>query len=222
MTSLSAEQRQVVIDMGFGSLIVFNIKSLPGKLTYHVVDKFDSDDMVIRNYAGDIKCDNEAVHDVFGIPMGDVDMYDLESNNESAFVKRWLRQFNIDHSKIRPSNIAEMIMDNKTSVGIIFKMNVLMLFANTMVTSESNGYIVKDVLYRVSKARLVNDADIRAIDWCGFLLKALKSSKNSWDRENPSKCPFAGPATFLTVSVVFFVLFILNNLTQFFILIVLF
>lgn len=72
-----------------------------------------------------------------------------------------------------------------------------MLFANTMVECDFNGKVVEKVLTRVA-----HDVEIQSIDWCGFILQALKYSKNSWKRDVPG-CYYHGPATFLTVSFSF-------------------
>ena len=193
MTSLNHKQRQFVKDIGFGSLLGFSIDSLPGKLVYYVVDSFDSKEMVIKTSRGDIKCDRQAVHDVFGVPMGPTNIYDLEESSNNDLENEWLGQWNIG-KKVRPANIASMF-NNDYEISEMFKINILMLFVSTMVESDSNGYIKLDLLKRLPK-----NSDLRSFDWCGFLLKSLASSKDNWNRDFPDKNPYSGPATFLSVS----------------------
>nr|XP_043639079.1 wiskott-Aldrich syndrome protein family member 2-like [Erigeron canadensis] len=90
MTSLNPNQRQFVEDIGFGSLLGFSIESLLRKLMYYVVDNFDSKEMVIRTSKGDIKCVTQAVHDIFGLPMGSTNIYDLEESSNDDLEKEWL------------------------------------------------------------------------------------------------------------------------------------
>lgn len=197
MTSgLNTIQQEAMRDFGFGSLIGFNIPFLPGKLVYHVVDNFDPENLVIKTSMGDISCDRDAVYDVFGIPKGEKDIFEYPSNEDSEFAKEWKRQWPPNFG-IRNSSIATKI-DESSVADNLFKMNVLMLFTNTMATSATNGVLCYEILNLVPI-----DADMRSIDWCGYLLKSLKVSKNKWDREYLEKNPYSGPATFLTVRFFF-------------------
>ena len=193
MTEINEDQKKSMHDFGLGSLVGFNIQRLPGKLTYYVVDAFNPDDMVIRTPRGDIACDRDAVHDVFGLPKGPNDILGFPSKENSDFVKQWLGQFP-KGSSIRKTLVANTILKTGGTDNI-FKMNILMLFANTMVTSSTNGEFSREVLHHVPI-----DVDMCTLDWCGYLLKYLKESKNHWDRKSPEKNYYAGPATFLAVS----------------------
>jgi hypothetical protein len=196
MTELNKAQQQVLHDFGFGSLVGFNIRSLPGKLAYYVVDAFDPENMVIRTSKGDIPCDRDAVRDVFGLPNGPNDILGFPSKENSDFVNEWLRQFPKDTS-VRKKLVVDAILKTGNTDNL-FKMNILMLFANTMVISSTNGEFSKEVLHHVPI-----DADMSTLDWCGYLLKYLKVSKKNWDRNHPEKNLYAGPATFLAVSFSF-------------------
>ena len=199
MTSLTPAQKECIKGMGFGSMIGFNIDKLPGKLVYHVVDNFDGTEMVIKNRAGDIQIDRDSVHDVFGIPKGHIDISSLEFKADFEFISEWFNQFP-NRKDIRPSAICTQILNSNGATDKLFKMNFLMLFANTMASSESNGKVKFDVLNYLSK-----DVDIASLDWCGFVLKNLKYSKSQWHRNDVNKNFYAGPATFLTVSVYVFI-----------------
>ena len=104
MTSLSYAQQECVKGMGFGSLIGFNIDKLPGKLVYHVVNNFDISQMVIKNRKGDIQIDHDSVHDVFGIPKGNIDISSIDFKADSEFISEWFNQFP-SRKDIRPSAI---------------------------------------------------------------------------------------------------------------------
>ena len=200
MSSLTLSQKKVLCDLRLGSLIGFNIFELPTKLVYYVVDSFDMDDMVIRTSMGDIKCDENAVFDAFGIRKGSVGLGELGNDADSEFIEDWYSQFD-DRKNIRNGKIADVINNKKGATDFTFKINFLILFWNSMICSDSSGLVKVDVLKRVSRETKLSD-----IDWCGHMLHELKFSKNKWNREFPERRPYCGPATLLTVS--FFVLFI--------------
>jgi len=196
INSLSAEQKSLLFDIGFGSLIGFNIINLCPKLSFYVVDAFDGDDMVIRTTKGDISCDREAVFDVFGISKDATEpIKSGVMRTGTSFYKDWVSQFSV--KDIRSSDISAVIVKSKGVVDRFFKMNFLMLFYNTMIRCDSNGVVFRDVLEYL-------DGDCQnasKIDWCGELLYVLEYSKIKWNRYYPKKRPYCGPLTFLTVSV---------------------
>lgn len=193
MTSLNQNQKKAIRDLGFGSLIGFDIIDLPLDLLFYVVDSFDNEEMLIRTSKGDIKCDRDAVFDVFGIRGGTVDIKSLDKVSDS-FHKDWCNQFD-NVRDITTSEIESAITNSNGATDEFFKMNFLMLFANTMIGCETNGVIKYDVLEHISSKTVISE-----IDWIGLLLNELQNSKNNWNRESAGKNPYAGPSTFLTVS----------------------
>ncbi|CAH1454489.1 unnamed protein product [Lactuca virosa] len=67
---LSKEQKECVRSMGFRALLKMKITDIPLKLRFYVLQKFDSERMVIDIEGKELKVTTESVHDMLGIPIG--------------------------------------------------------------------------------------------------------------------------------------------------------
>lgn len=193
--SLNVYQRQSVLEMGFGNLLDMNVDGIPSKLGFYVVDNFDPERMVIETKNGLIHISKEAVHDMIGAPIGGVELQSFRSDEfDNAILKEWKAQF--DKSEIRPGDIMRVIIGS-TTYGWLFKLNFLVLFCNTMGECKTNGVCNLDVIEFFRR-----DTDFSGIDWCGYIVDCLKSSKSSWKRTEKQSY-YSGPITFLLVCSTF-------------------
>ncbi|PWA36652.1 hypothetical protein CTI12_AA597780 [Artemisia annua] len=166
ITCLKPDQKKCLIEMGFGSLIGMFADEIPTMLGYYVVDKFDPEKMELMLHDGSIEVTAKAVHDMLGVPNGGKSIMSLEPRaSDDPFIKDWKAQFQT--SEIRPNDILDVIVSSNDA-GRMFKMNFLMLFANTMAACESNGVCSMTVLKQIS-----DDVHVETLDWCGFLLECL-------------------------------------------------
>nr|GEW04887.1 hypothetical protein [Tanacetum cinerariifolium] len=109
MAILNDYRKKCLHEMGFGSMIGMGIHELLGKL----------------------------VNDILGIPMGGCLIESLEPRTPNdPFIKQWLSQFG-EKTEIRSNDISDVIVSTKDA-GKLFKMNFLMLFANTMGLCETS------------------------------------------------------------------------------------
>ncbi|KAL4568117.1 hypothetical protein LXL04_023718 [Taraxacum kok-saghyz] len=76
--NLSGEQRPVVRSMGFGAILDIQLDSLPGKLSYYIVDNFCPTTCCILTDAGEIKITHMAVHKLLGLPKSGMNFKSLE------------------------------------------------------------------------------------------------------------------------------------------------
>lgn len=180
-----------MVEIGFEAMLGFSVDGIPGKLGYYVVDHFDFKEMVlhVRNFS--IPITAQTVHEVLGIPNGPNRLEDFEPDflEENCVV-----EFKALHGKdnVTPNDVVRYICST-TSADWDFKMNFLVLMANIFGESMANGNCNLHVLLHIGRG-----IDISQIDWCGYIIECLSSTKKSWNRDNPQS-KYCGPLTFLTV-----------------------
>nr|GFA36527.1 hypothetical protein [Tanacetum cinerariifolium] len=178
MAILSDDRKKCLHEMGFASMIGMGIYELLGKLGYYVIDNFDTESNVLSLNDSSILVTSESVNDILGIPMGGSSIESLEPRTaDDPFIKEWLSQFG-EKTKIRPNDISEIIVATKDA-GKLFKMNFLMLFANTMGLCETSGVCSMNILKQIR-----DDVCVKTVDWCNYIMKCLKDSKNNFDTES--------------------------------------
>nr|GFB68618.1 ulp1 protease family, C-terminal catalytic domain-containing protein [Tanacetum cinerariifolium] len=131
MVILNGDRKKCLDEMGFGSMIEMGIHELSGKLGFYVIDNLDTETNVLSLTDNSIVVTSQSVHDILGIPMGGCSLESLKPRSpDDPFIKEWLSQFG-DKNEVRPNDITDVIVSTKDA-GKLFKMNFLMLFANTM------------------------------------------------------------------------------------------
>ncbi|KAI3825741.1 hypothetical protein L1987_07342 [Smallanthus sonchifolius] len=185
---LSILQKKKVIDIGFGSLLEFNCAGIPSKLGHFVVDKFHANSMKLKLENGDIQITPELIQHIFGIPCGGTPVESLvaKDKKKECYVN-WRSQF---VKELRPSDILRRIEETEDD-GIIFVLNFIILFLNSMVDCIPSGKCRTDVLERIDE-----DVDLKIVDWCGYIYKCLKKCKRGWKRDDIGS-HFTGPITVL-------------------------
>ncbi|GKE15509.1 hypothetical protein Tco_1423086, partial [Tanacetum coccineum] len=184
-------QKKCLKDMGFERMIHFPIVELPSALAYHAIDHFHPGSMELRLEKGSIKATRQKVHDMLGIPMGSRKLEDLEERpSNDPFIKEWEKQFK-HVPKPTPAAIASVISDT-TEADFMFRMNFITLFGSTMGTLDNGGRVSTKLLKRITE-----DVDISDIDWCGYILDCLQTSKKNWKDVKTRNNFYYGPLTFL-------------------------
>ncbi|CAI9294481.1 unnamed protein product [Lactuca saligna] len=137
---MSKEQKESVRSTGFGALLKMKITDIPLKLGFYVLQKFDSERMVIDIEGKELKVTVESVHDMLGIPIGGTKLTQLDQwPKDDTSYDEWKQQFKKD-SIIRLSAIKNVIVST-TKVDFNFKLNFLVLFVNTFLRVNINGKI---------------------------------------------------------------------------------
>lgn len=221
---LSDEQKEAVRSFGFGSLLDFNIATLPHMLCHFVVENFDVTSSEIRSGAGVIKVDKEAVHDVFGIPMGETPITSVNVAKEMEFITGWLAQYE-DPAKVEAEKQETETLNlpgkklvkkrgpkpSKIPVPSVRPTAIANKIAENM--GQVNEYFkmnflmlfITSVIYSDHSGAaelntlysVSNNADFTTLDFCSYLLQFLGCCK-FW-KPNSQK-HYHGPATLLTVS----------------------
>ncbi|CAH1412895.1 unnamed protein product [Lactuca virosa] len=92
-------------------------------------------DMKIHLPNAKIDITPELVHDLLGIPLGGKDIYNTDQC-EGKELMDWKQQYNF--KAMRPSDVEERIKESSDS-GIIFRINFLLLFVNTICEQNKPG-----------------------------------------------------------------------------------
>nr|GEW20919.1 hypothetical protein [Tanacetum cinerariifolium] len=164
---------------------------LPSALAYHAIDHFHPRSMELRLEKGSIKATRQKVHDMLGIPMGSRKLEDLEQRpSNDPFIKEWEEQFK-HVQKPTPAAIA-LVISHTTEADLMFQRNFITLFESTMGTLDNGGRVSTKLLKRITE-----DVDISDIDWCGYILDCLHTSKKNWKDMKTRKNFYYKPLTFL-------------------------
>nr|GEV57301.1 hypothetical protein [Tanacetum cinerariifolium] len=99
-------------DIGFYALHSVNIDTLPNRLARFVVRAFDSKTYNFYLKTGVVHVTVEKVHEILGLPIGGISLYDLpERREDDEFVQLWLSQFAPKKKKrIFATDIAEKLL----------------------------------------------------------------------------------------------------------------
>ncbi|KAL8242274.1 hypothetical protein R6Q59_012576 [Mikania micrantha] len=161
---------------------------------FYVVDMFDEVNMEIRVPCGNIKVDEESLHNLLGVPKDGVDLLSIDAKKVwTPGVTGWRKKYNKDY--ITPSDIVSRIIKNYDDVSLNFQLDFLVLFISTMVECYAHGKCKLDVLDYFS-----DDTDVGKINWCKYIISRLKDCKKGWERKATS--PFKGGLTILTLMYV--------------------
>lgn len=181
-------------DIGFQSFRKIYIDQLPSKLGRLVVANFKTATNKIDLLNGlSIDVTPEKIRDMLGIPFGGSSLFSFDERPiDHPFVRYWVQQFYPKSLKeIRTADVARKLV-TATVVDNLFKLNFVMLFANTMGRCETmKGQLCLDVVRYIPE-----DLPISDIDWCGYIHSCLQYSSNP-----KGDCHYTGPLAVLMVSL---------------------
>ena len=192
VASLNNEQKKSVREMGLGSLLKIATNGITGKLARFVVNSFNPNDMKMHLPKGVVEITEQLVHDLLGLPMGGELLYCIEHcAADLPELVEWKAQF--AKSAIRPSDLEEKIAESADS-GVLFNMNFILLFINTLCELSKNGSCKTSAL-----PHLLSVVQTKDINWCAYVVNCLKVSKTSWDYLDKDDY-FCGPLLVLLVN----------------------
>ena len=192
MQTLTKDQKECVRKMGFGSLLKMKFIEVPGALSLYVLEKYNSFDNTINLPCGTINVTKESVHQIMGLPMGktqfdDLPYPDIEDNCYIDWSSRYA-----DKNHIRLNEIKTQIIQSKEA-DMNFKMDFIVVMINALIESSSHGKCnYTDIRY------IMENTDVKDIDWCSYLIKSLNKNKHLYDPEKPN-ANFLGPSAYLVV-----------------------
>ncbi|PWA37596.1 hypothetical protein CTI12_AA587400 [Artemisia annua] len=197
MHGLSIERKKVITQMGFRDLIDFPINEVPTMLAFFVVGCLDIETMNLRLPTGNLQISPQTVKEVLGLPKGSRRLERNEGQREKndIFEEEWKDQYK-DETKLTISAISKQITKT-TNTDFIFRLNFLMLVANTFGTCDKSSVAKTTVLEDV-----LEEDDVTEIDWCRYVYECARSSKNDWAtrKRDRTEIVYYGPVTFLMLA----------------------
>ncbi|CAI9297817.1 unnamed protein product [Lactuca saligna] len=190
MHNLSEEQKSYISSIGLGHLLNMKLDGCASIMGHYTVRNFDSDRMVLNLHHGDILINWELIHELVGLPLGNVAIKSMvyrQVTDDAITV--WKKQFD-DEDNIRPMAVQQAIMQT-TRANLLFKVNIFFLLCNTLGQSMSMGTCDLSMLSKVTK-----DLDLSDIDWCGYVFDCLKDTNSAWNPNNKKRF-YIGPIIFL-------------------------
>ncbi|KAD4888794.1 hypothetical protein E3N88_20867 [Mikania micrantha] len=170
---LRDKQKEDVRQMGFGSLLKFNIDGIPSRMVHFVVDRLKSKKMEIIGRSGSLKITPQMIHRLLGVPIGGIkieSIVPLEVLDES--VCQWRRQYEGRLIAIR--EIVEKIESAEDENTFDFRMDFLLLFMTILVECHKNGRVRENILRYIT-----SETDFSKMIGVITYLKASKVAK--WD-----------------------------------------
>ncbi|CAH1415866.1 unnamed protein product [Lactuca virosa] len=186
--------KEYLSSIGFGQLLNIKVDGSASRIGYYVVNNFDPERMVLNVDQGEIPITRQLINDMLGLPLGNININSLKfTPAEDKTVDFWSAQFKSEND-IRPKGVQRVIKRLK-DVGLLFKVNFLVLICNTLGQSKSMGTCDVSMLSRVSA-----DLDLSNIDLCSYVLECLKNTKHAWNSMSDTSY-YVGPIVLLTVPI---------------------
>ncbi|XP_035834319.1 uncharacterized protein LOC118482767 [Helianthus annuus] len=143
VNSLNKPQKKKVIEMGFGTLLNFNIHHVPTRLAYWLASNYDDAAGVLNFGETRLRITSNLVNTIFEIPNGGIKIVEKERARDSnPVVKEWRDQFN-DNTKVSPLGLKDMMVTD-TSSDRAFELNWLVLY-NTILGEISASNTVNQI-----------------------------------------------------------------------------
>lgn len=189
---MNSQQKQAVKEMGFGHLLNWNIRTLPRRLAYWVVDNFNSKSCDLMTHNGrTLTVTEEDVHRVLGFPNGHRKIVLLKRRETNELYEQWKAFF--DDGNIWLHDVANAML-RCTDGGSWFMRHFMILVSTSLIESHKSGNVVPYIM-----RCLENLEEIQQWNWAEYVMKSLVTNKRTWAKDTSKM--FAGPAMFLVVSV---------------------
>ncbi|KAL9673322.1 hypothetical protein QQ045_029578 [Rhodiola kirilowii] len=189
--SLTKQQKIAVASMGFEGILHLRFTKVHTQFSKWLLESFDSKTCMLKTPRGDVEILPKDVNYMLGLPMGGRPIkVQLRTIPHELLVQIFRLQYGgpLDNS-VSWKRISKIIQSSNDA-NDCFKLNFLVLFYSTVVYSTKSGK---------SNQRIPNAIegldDIRALNWCEFVIDRLHHTKDEWDKDKFQ--PYTGPTPFL-------------------------
>ncbi|PWA48124.1 ulp1 protease family, C-terminal catalytic domain-containing protein [Artemisia annua] len=201
--SLTDGQMKVLEEMGFGNFRAdFNFDSTPTALAMWVCKSFDAKNCILTlSNIRNIKVTREMIHDILGIPIGDIKVVSLPQNTtEDPTTARWratlpLSVYDPDGEKSKrkiPISRLESHLTSMTDEGWVFKIGFLVGFFSIFAHANKDGTVNQRFLPSVEDIEKVPN-----LDWCTYCLECMQADLKDFKPRNS----FAEPDLLLVIKI---------------------
>ncbi|XP_057803571.1 uncharacterized protein LOC131018895 [Salvia miltiorrhiza] len=193
LQQLNDDQKKAVHDIGFGSILSLQVKKLPCRLAYWILEKFDERRCELELDGGSrVKITEDDVYRVYGFPKGTetIPIFSRATNN--ALCEQWAAFFGFAScEKIKIGLVLREMLDCTTG-GTWFKHHFMIAMAHTLIHSCTSGTVHPYIL-----RCLENVGTLKRWNWAEYVLQTLIDNKISWVGDEDKV--FAGPTLFLVL-----------------------
>lgn len=190
--SLNEEQQKAVEDMGFGSLLHFNLTFIPAKLAYEILDNFDIDTCGVKFRRGILHIGDDDVHATLGLPNGHLKFERNGHQKLDKFINEIAESCNRARKNMGPDMFMEKMLSDVEG-GEMFRKIFLILFDTILINPSGDGYLTTQI------EEVIDDIDnVKDYNWCGYVIDSLLHAHKVWAKDKSK--PFTGPVSFLVVS----------------------
>ncbi|XP_035845347.1 uncharacterized protein LOC110933857 [Helianthus annuus] len=191
-----------VKSIGFGEVLNIKLYHISTRLGYWLVRNYDEQYSTLNIGNHKIEITRDSVHDVFGIPKGNVIVREKNKPRKGAIVEKntatqgaetTIDEFKNqwpDTNKITHTLLART-MSEQTTGGRLFKLNFLAYWNTLFVEITKSTTVKQSFLLAIDK-----EEDIPNLDWCSFVLESLKRTRQGWKKLDSQ---YNGPVAFLTL-----------------------
>ncbi|XP_042043884.1 uncharacterized protein LOC121789502 [Salvia splendens] len=167
---LTPRNIKAIHELGFGAILSFNIKEIPGYLAYWVLTNFNLARCKIPLSGGeDLTLDEEDVHLTLGFPRGPTRIqHPTEKQSNFVYNDYAAQRCNKGRFNMAPGDVGQMMMEDVDG-GPDFKKLFMFMLENVAIETPSNGNGKPKILH------FIDDVDeIQNMNWCGYLLSVLE------------------------------------------------
>lgn len=194
-------QFKLLEEMGFGHYRgEFKFDSTPTALGFWLCNNFDAkSSTLVLSENRKIKVTRELIHDILGIPLGDIKVVALpETTTADATTAKWRATLPLSvydpngspsQKRITLSKLSGYLKDTSDEQWA-FKVGFLVVFFSIFAHANKDGSVNQRFLPSIE-----NIDNVPYLDWCSYCLECLKKELKDFN----AKSMFAGPVLLLTV-----------------------
>ncbi|KAL9682245.1 hypothetical protein QQ045_014039 [Rhodiola kirilowii] len=189
--SLTHQQKITVASMSLEDMLHLRITKVHTQFAKWMLESFDLKTCMLKTPRGDAEILPKDVNYMLGLPMGGRPIkVPLRTIPHELLVQTFKLQYGgpLDNS-VSYKRISETIQSS-SEANDCFKLNFLVLFYSTIVDSVKMGKSNQRILNVIEGLD-----DIRALNWCEFVIYRLRHMKDEWDTNRFN--PYTGPIPFL-------------------------
>lgn len=200
-------QYKLLEEMGFGHYCgEFNFESTPTALAMWLCKNFDADSStLVLSENRKIKVTKELIHEILGIPMGEIKVNALrETTTADATTVKWrstlpLSVYDPDAPKLSQKKIPisrlEAYLSGSSDESWAFKVGFLVVFFSIFAHGNKDGSVNQRFLPSIEDIE-----NVPKLDWCTYCLECMKKELKGFK----PRVFFAGPVLLLAVRFIIF------------------
>nr|GME04885.1 uncharacterized protein LOC109193148 isoform X1 [Ipomoea batatas] len=175
LKDLSCQQKDDIRDMGFGSLLEFNVGDCTPCLVHWLLSNFDGQAMAFDLRGGRLlPLEERDVELVLGFPRGCIEMVKRDKLHISNLLQHWRGKFEKKRHYVTASEISTQMV-KLVDGGILFRRHFCMLVLTTLVCCMRNGYANQMYFQCFDDVRRIRD-----LNWCKLLVDSLVETQAAW------------------------------------------